>query len=346
MKDGQYINLVVPSTITTEDPVVVGDLHGVALTDYSAGYAVVDLGPAVYDLSVTATSSTGSSAIEVGDPIYINPSTFALTNDATKKFFGNALEAVTAGSTSTINVRVQQSPSAEGGVGELITLEGFKQDPICVKKGGAGAATGSAGDENLLYTGANLFEYHILGTQTIVAPPIAATGLNVGGMDQTANDGIEVTQGITARSPGVFTVGTSPAFYAKLKFTIADVSGTDDCAFGFRKLEAYQANIDDYDEMACINVIAGAIYTETILNNNGTVSTDTTNTWADGATKTLEVYVSSAGVVTYKINGAAPTTVVAFTFDDAEVVIPFFYFLFDTTAPGAITLISWEVGLQ
>jgi predicted RecA/RadA family phage recombinase len=347
MKNGQYVSVAVGSTITANAPVVVGDLHGVAITDYSSvtGKASIDLGPAIYDLSVTGTSSSGSSAGEVGDPVYINPSTFALTLDATKKYFGNLMEALTAGATATVEVRVQQSPSAEGGVGELITLEQFKQDPIAVKKAGGGAPTGTAGDENLLYTGSNLFEYHILGTQTLVAPAISATGLDIG-MDQTANDGVELTQGITARSPGVFTVGTSPAFYAKCKFSIADVSGTDDCAFGFRKLEAYQANIDDYDEMAALNVIAGAIYIETILNNASTTSTDTTNTWADAATKTLEVYVSAAGVVTYKIDGAAPSTTAAFTFDTGEVVIPFFYFLNDTDLAGAVNLISWEVGLQ
>ena len=50
-----------------------------------------------------------------------------------------------------------------------------------------------------------------------------------------------------------------------MKFAIADVSDTDDCAFGFRKVEAYQANIDDYDEMAALNVISGDIKIETIL---------------------------------------------------------------------------------
>lgn len=349
IREGRKISLAVPSTVDSEEVVVIGDLHGVALTDYDsvAGTATIDLGPSVYDLSVTATSSTGDAAIEIGDPIYVNPSTWALTNDATKKFFGYALEAVTAGSTSTINVLMMQSPSAEGGVGELITLEQFKQAPIAAKKAGAGAATGTTGDENLLYTGQNLFEYHILGTQTIVAPAVSATGLNIG-MDQTEDDGVELTQGITARSPGVFTVGTSPAFYAKCKFSIEDVSGTDDCAFGFRKMEAYQAAIDNYDEMAALNVISGAIYTETILNNGATTSTDTTDTWEDNATHTLEVYVSAAGVVSFKIDGAAPTAVAAtaFTFDEDEVVIPFFYFLHAGDVAGAVNLISWEVGYQ
>lgn len=345
-KDGRYVNLAVPSGITSGDIVVVGDLHGVALTDRStSGYSAVDLA-GVYDLAVTGTSQTGDAAGEIGDPVFVDIDALTLSLDSTKKFFGFLREAVTAGGSSAVNVMIVQSPSGVVGGGELVTIDNFKQAPIAVKKAGAGAATGTAGDENLLFTGENVFEYHILGTQTIVSPAIAATGLDIG-MDQTEDDGVEITQGITARSPGVFTVGTSPAFYAKAKFSIANVSGTDDCAFGFRKMEAYQGNVDDYDEAAFLNVIAGDIYVETILNGGATSSTDTTDDWADAETHTLEVYVSDAGVVTFMIDGAAPTATAAFTFDDAEVVIPFFYFL-HAAAPvaGAVVLISWEVGYQ
>lgn len=207
------------------------------------------------------------------------------------------------------------------------------------------APTGAAGDENLMMYPEGSLEWHVLGTQTILAPAPAATGLDVG-MDQTANDGLELCPGILANNRMAFTVGTDPAFYAKLKFSIADVSGTDDCAFGFRKLEAYQAAIDNYDEMAALNVISGNITIETILNNGTTASTDTTDDWADAATHTLEVYVSAAGVVTFKIDGRPPTTTAAFTFDDGEVVVPFFYFLNDTDLAGAVTLKEFECGLQ
>ena len=152
--------------------------------------------------------------------------------------------------------------------------------------------------------------------------------------------------GITSRSKAAFTVGTDPAFYAKMKFTITDVSDTDDCLFGFRKAEAYQANVDDYDEMAAFNVNAGAIYLSTILNGGGTTDTDTTETWADTIQHTLEVLVSKAGVVTYKLDDAPPTVVAAFTFDDAEVVVPFFHFLHAAASTAGIVLDEIEVGLQ
>lgn len=226
-----------------------------------------------------------------------------------------------------------------------LTQEWFDAEPLCGAKLGAGAATGTAGDENMMILPNSTWEYHILGTQTIVAPSMGVGGLDVS-LDAADNDGAEFCPGINAANKLAFTVGTDPAFYAKMKFTIADVSDTDDCAFGFRKVEAYQANIDDYDEMAALNVISGNITIETILNAAATVSTDTTDDWADTATHTLEVRVSDAGVVTYKIDGLAPTTTAAFTFDDAEVVVPFFYFLHAASSTAGIVLKEFECGYQ
>lgn len=221
----------------------------------------------------------------------------------------------------------------------------FDAAPMCGAKLGAGAATGTAGDENLMVLNNSILEYHMLGTQTIVAPSFGTNGLNVS-LDQTANDGAEFCLGINAHNKGARIVGTDAAFFAKMQFSIADVSGLDECAFGFRKVEAYQATLDGYDEMAALNCISGDINIETIINAGTNVTTDTTDNWADLAIHTFEVYVSAAGVVTYKIDGIAPTVTAAFTFDDGEVVVPFFYFLHDTDVGGDLSLISFECGLQ
>ncbi|MCP3684326.1 MAG: hypothetical protein GY861_16735 [bacterium] len=223
--------------------------------------------------------------------------------------------------------------------------ENFDTLPLCVAKLGAGAATGTGGDENLMKLNYSTFEYHMIGTQTIVAPSYGTNGLNVS-LDQTNNDGAEFCLGINALNKGVFTVGTDAAFYAKMKFSIADVSGFDECAFGFRKVEAYQASLDDYDEMACLNSISGDINIETIINGGANVTTDTTLNFADLAIHEFEVRVSAAGVVTYKVDGMTPGTVAAYTFDDAEVVVPFFYFRHDSDVGGDLSLISFECGLQ
>ena len=224
------------------------------------------------------------------------------------------------------------------------TLEEFETNPVTAKIAG-GAATGTAGDENVMAFEDNIFEYHILGTQTILAPSLAALGLNIAMDVANADDGVEISQGITARSRSAFVIGTD-AFYFKATFYLTDVSGTDDCAVGFRTAEAYQAAIDDYNNMAALNVISGAIYIETIDDNDATVPTDTTDTWADLASHTLAVYVDVNGIVTYKIDGAAPTTTAAFTWDDGDTVVPFFYFIHAGDFAEATYLTSWECGLQ
>jgi hypothetical protein len=226
---------------------------------------------------------------------------------------------------------------------EKYVFENFQQNPVYSSKTG-GAATGTAGDENILMLPTTAFEYHVLGTQTIVAPVITASGLDMGSMDQTANDGLELNHGILSSQIPSFEIGADPGFFLRTRFSLADVSGTDDCAIGFRKVEANQANIDDYADMAVLNVISGNITIETIVGGAATVATDTTDNWADTETHELQVNVSAAGVVTYLIDGVAPTTTAAYTFTDGLNVMPFFYFLQDTDIAGAVPLMVWECG--
>lgn len=204
--------------------------------------------------------------------------------------------------------------------------------------------TGAAGDENFFTTGNNTFEYHILGTQTILAPVQAAAGLDIG-MDQTENDGVELTQGIAAAAKHAFTIGTDAAFYLRVLLNIANVSGCDDCAVGFRLAEAYQANVDDYNDMAALNVISGAINIETIIGGAGTTTTVTTHTVDDGVDVDLTVIVGADGKVIYEIDSATPKTVAAFTLTDGIVVLPFLFFL-HAGAPvaGVVAVKEWECG--
>lgn len=221
----------------------------------------------------------------------------------------------------------------------------FKSQPLVLQED---ATVSSGVDTEIMVMalggGAPIMEYININTQTLLAPNITATGLDIA-LDLTDTDGAEYGFGILNGSPGHFTVGTDLAFYMRAKITITDVSGTDDFAIGWRKVEAYQAAVDDYDEMAAFNIISGDIYTETIINGASTVSTDTTNNWADLATKTIQVNVSAAGVVTYTIDGLTPTTTVAYTFDDAEEVVPFIYFIHDANLAETTILQTLEVGL-
>lgn len=160
--------------------------------------------------------------------------------------------------------------------------------------------------------------------------------------DNADNDGIEMSLGIEANAASryAYKIGTDPAFKLLVKFGIPDVSDYDLAMIGFRKAAAYGDAINDpattfgsavvYTDVACLNVNAGNIYTITGKNQTGGgtgtfTATDTTDNWADDAVKTLGVHVS-AGVVTFTIDGAAPTVTQAFTFDDGDVVIPFLLF--------------------
>ena len=99
--------------------------------------------------------------------------------------------------------------------------------------------------------------------------------------------------------------------------------------------------------MAAFNIISGVINTETIKNAGATVTTDTTLTdWADLATHTVQVKVSATGAVTYLYDGAEPTTVVAYSFDDAEVVVPFVYFLHNTDIGETTGITNWNCRLD
>jgi hypothetical protein len=207
------------------------------------------------------------------------------------------------------------------------------------------APTGAAGDENLAMWPEGTLEYHVLGTQTLLGPRLVTAGLDVT-QDITNNDGIEYCGGIVASNKLVFTVGTHAAFYARLRCTITDVLGLDTVLFGWRKMEAYVADFNNIDEMAAFDIQEGVIYNSTAINGAAVVDVDTTLAdWVTTTMHTMEVRVSAAGVVTFLFDGGTPTAVSTFTFDDGEVVTPFFQFLHDATGTGTITLQQFDCGL-
>jgi len=189
------------------------------------------------------------------------------------------------------------------------------------------------------------------GTQTIDGPAVAATGMNYEG-DAADDEGFQWAMSYPG-CKGIdqvdsFEVGTS-GFYAKLKFSLEDVSISDDCAFGFRlKSQASNAALDNYTDVACLNVITdGSIYVESILNNASTVTTDTTDGWGDGESHTLEVRISKAGVASYRLDGRAVTTspTADVTFDTGDVFTPFMFMLHSSAAACDVILEELETGV-
>jgi hypothetical protein len=195
-----------------------------------------------------------------------------------------------------------------------------------------------------------------IGTQTTVSPISNAAGMDYS-YGNTNNLGVQwaladpVAKEYHSSGPRIdrYVVG-SDAFFCELRWSIADVDGADEMAFGFRKVEAFQAAIDDYDEMACLNSISGDIKSETILNDGATTTTDLTSPssgdWADGATHKVKVLVSAAGAVTYKLDETTPGAAAAFSFDSGEIITPFFYYLNDSNVAGAVVLQKFKHGRQ
>ncbi|MCP5018660.1 MAG: hypothetical protein GY938_25785 [Ketobacter sp.] len=209
-----------------------------------------------------------------------------------------------------------------------------------------GAATGGDTDINVLDTGKMRFLDSMITAQAISTPINTALGLDVSG-DQADAAGRELTIANAATFPNMATVGTTEAFYTSMKFSIATVATLAECAFGFRKAEAFAPAIDNYDDMAVLNVLAGDINIETIADGAGTVTTDTTDDWANAETHTLRVDVDLNGVTTFQIDGAAPTVTAALTFTAGDILVPFFYMLQGTTPwSGAVVLQEFEYGLS
>ena len=180
-------------------------------------------------------------------------------------------------------------------------------------------------------------------------PQIASTGINYEGGD-TDNEGYQWvmsypgTKGIEGFDS--FTVGRY-AFYAKLKYSLSDVSVLDYNWFGFRlKSQAAvaepRANATDY---AVIGPNAGNISVETALNNTTASVLDTTDNWGDGETHVMEVRVSAAGAATFKIDGRDPTVnTTTLTFDSGDVLTPWFVSMKSSGATCNTILQEFEVG--
>ena len=228
---------------------------------------------------------------------------------------------------------------------------------LMLASGGTGAAAGSDNNVNqwLFASGAQLECSCTAASSDIVPVKEAGVGLVIPN-DDAGNEGVEILVSDSLNSTGpCYTIGTDAAFRVDMKVKIKDVSDYDVACVGFRKQEAYTAALEadgelitDYTDIAGLNVNLGNIDTFTRLNSATGTATDTTDDWADGATKTLSVLVSAAGVVTFQIDGAAPTVNTnTLTFDSGDVVIPFICFTkCATSADTPPVLVSFFAGHQ
>jgi hypothetical protein len=214
--------------------------------------------------------------------------------------------------------------------------------------------TGAAGEELGFHSGRAGYEMHVAAAASpaVIAPHQSADGLEM--KPVAAADALEITNGTTALSPQAYVVGSFNKSDAKEIFfqctiKIDDISDVTEMSMGWRKAEAYQAAVDDYDELASFNVGQdgdGQIEIHTILNGGTTSETDTTLTdWANGGEHTLEIRVTNGGVCTFFYDGAEPTVTTAFTFDSGEVILPYLFLDTETGDPG-VSISAWKCGYR
>lgn len=107
-EDGTQIAAVAtdPTTPASGDPVLIGQIPGVALITEAADGLTTIKTDGVATLSVKGTSGS-NAAIAAGDILYyVTANTPKLSVTTSGVRFGYALEAVTSGATSTIRVKI------------------------------------------------------------------------------------------------------------------------------------------------------------------------------------------------------------------------------------------------
>jgi hypothetical protein len=340
-------------------------IDAVGVLELNSSTGVIGIGNDAVAQNINIGTGAAARTITIGNnsgatSVVVNAGTGAASFGATATD-----HTTTIGSTTGVSATIIQSGTGDITVtgtvkeidAEFLYASGddviFQASPVVQSALNTGVApTGATGDVNIVMCqeGVTMEEFVIGAGQTILAPRMDANGLLISG-DLTVAEGYEYNFGAARlNSRHAFTIGTSPAFFFEFRFRINDMDGADPYMFGFRKVEANNATWESYTDYAAIgmNAITTAtqIVTVTELNSGGTTITNTTDNWGgDGTTNTLRVLVSAAGVVTYTINGAPPSVIAAFTFDNGDVVVPFIR-LEHSASPTAVNAVWMKIGYQ
>ena len=110
VSEGKAIVLNVGTGKKSGDPVAVGEIVGVCLVDADANGDATVATEGIFNLSVVANDGTANAAIAVGDALYYDTSgtTPVINKNSAGVLFGYALEAVAAGATATIPVKLSE----------------------------------------------------------------------------------------------------------------------------------------------------------------------------------------------------------------------------------------------
>lgn len=218
-----------------------------------------------------------------------------------------------------------------------------------------GASSVNINSVNLLcFNDGVVFEQFNQTSVSQAAPTLSGgapgSGVTLSSVVGAASKGIELTNGKDAAAKTNRTINTSPAFFLQATFSITTDNLVSNLFIGFRKKAGYTATLATYSDFATIGIVGtnspAKIQIQTQVGSGGVTTTDTTNTWASAASHTLKVLVSSGGVVTYTIDGSAPSTTAAFTFNSGGNVIPFMWYTTPAGGSAEVDITSWIFGNQ
>jgi len=225
------------------------------------------------------------------------------------------------------------------------TLEFFDKNFLIQGPLGAVPAI-TAGVKNKFITPYGLLNHYNIGTQTIVAPTQGADGLLIEQDTATAAEGAHYCAEVVAACPQQFVVGKTSMTLVN-KFSATAVANMVYMA-GFRVKEAFDANFDNYNNLAAIGTGAAgtAVATYGILGGLSTVVTTSTTNLVNSAVNTAVIEVATNGVVSlfmndvkYPVYSAGTTPLV---FPAGTVLIPFFQYTNLNTLPAVINEVEFE----
>ncbi len=222
--------------------------------------------------------------------------------------------------------------------------------PLLHAGNGYSAPTGTDTNENVaVFPGPFPLSalYYINGTQTILGPvhDPAAGWLEIG-LDSAAGEGVEYVLGgsVDANNPLANVVGSEPAMILKATLQAETVENIAELALGFRKAAAFAAAIDDYTDMAVLNVqydtTAAFVRIETILNNAATGTVETGLELDDDTDIVLEAWLMGRSL-RFFVDGVQFKS--TFQFDEGDSVLPFIHWL-QVTGGSELRMKALEVG--
>lgn len=207
--------------------------------------------------------------------------------------------------------------------------------------------TGLTGSQAIVYLGGESCMMNYIGTATTRFGP---TGSSIGhgltmSLDVASGEGCEyVLAHHTSASEGPHTnvIGYTQASFTRCVMSSAVVA-TADISFGFRANEAFQAAVDDYQDLAAINIAApGEIDVETIVGGAATANLPTGLALANNDLTEFLVICDTDGKVKFYVNGDEYGGG-GYQFTEGLAVNPFLFVL----GNGGVTtcvIESWEAG--